>query len=98
MDNGNLLGLVSSYTTADGAQRAMADVWFARSPDSPAAAPPLDELLAPAAQPLPATLADEPNAPLRAPMASPVAVPASMESNLLREPQLVDVRVATPLI
>jgi len=29
-DNGNLLGLVSSYTRADGSTRAMADVWFVR--------------------------------------------------------------------
>jgi len=28
MDNGNLLGLVSSYETADGATHDMADVWF----------------------------------------------------------------------
>jgi hypothetical protein len=28
-DNGNLLGLVSSYTTIDGATHEMADVWFA---------------------------------------------------------------------
>ncbi|MGZ4990660.1 MAG: hypothetical protein ACXV8S_07835, partial [Methylobacter sp.] len=28
-NNGNLVGLVSSYTTADGVTRAMADVWFA---------------------------------------------------------------------
>ncbi|MEY4765469.1 MAG: hypothetical protein RI907_2142, partial [Pseudomonadota bacterium] len=31
IDNGNLLGLVSSYTTADGSDHAMADVWFAKS-------------------------------------------------------------------
>jgi len=29
-DHGNLLGLTSSYTTADGATHAMADVWFAK--------------------------------------------------------------------
>ena len=29
MDNGNLLGLVSSYLTLDGAKHDMADVWFA---------------------------------------------------------------------
>jgi hypothetical protein len=28
-DNGNLIGLVSSYTTTDGAMHEMADVWFA---------------------------------------------------------------------
>jgi hypothetical protein len=41
VDNGNLLGLVSSYTTADGSQHAMADVWFSKE-----AAPALNELLA----------------------------------------------------
>jgi hypothetical protein len=30
VDNGNLLGLVSSYTTGDGTQHAMADVWLAK--------------------------------------------------------------------
>jgi hypothetical protein len=30
MDNGNLVGLVSSYKTADGSQHQMADVWFAK--------------------------------------------------------------------
>ena len=37
-DNGNMVGLVSSYTTADGEQHAMADVWFATSQTS---APPV---------------------------------------------------------
>mgnify|MGYP001756969107 CR=1 FL=1 len=31
MDNGNLLGLVSSYTHTDGSTHDMADVWFART-------------------------------------------------------------------
>jgi hypothetical protein len=30
VDNGNLVGLVSSYTTTDGAKHDMADVWFAK--------------------------------------------------------------------
>jgi hypothetical protein len=30
MNNGNLLGLVSGYKTADGQNHAMADVWFAK--------------------------------------------------------------------
>jgi hypothetical protein len=56
VDNGNLIGLVSSYTTADGAQHEMADVWFAR--EAAPAAPNLNELLAgPAAEVLPASLA-----------------------------------------
>jgi hypothetical protein len=28
LDNGNLVGLISSYTSADGSDHAMADVWF----------------------------------------------------------------------
>jgi hypothetical protein len=36
MDNGNLLGLVGSYTTADGSDRAMVDVWFAKGAQQPA--------------------------------------------------------------
>jgi hypothetical protein len=34
MDNGNLLGLVSSYTTQDGQTHDMADVWFAKAQQS----------------------------------------------------------------
>ena len=44
VNNGNLLGLTSSYTTSDGATRDMADVWFTRQPAAPA--PELGELLA----------------------------------------------------
>ena len=49
MDNGNLLGMVSSYTGADGAEHAVADVWFAKQ--APAAELPTlaDLLAAPAA-------------------------------------------------
>jgi hypothetical protein len=36
-DNGNLIGLASSYTTSDGASHGMADVWFATA----SAIPPL---------------------------------------------------------
>jgi hypothetical protein len=43
-DNGNLLGLVSSYTKADGSSHAMTDVWLAK--DKPSTEPPkLHELL-----------------------------------------------------
>jgi hypothetical protein len=52
VDNGNLLGMVSSYTTTDGAQHAVADVWFSK--DAQAAAPQLGDLLsAPSADVLP---------------------------------------------
>ena len=44
-DNGNLIGLVSNYTTADGATHDMADVWFQTST---AAAPAVDVATVPA--------------------------------------------------
>jgi hypothetical protein len=37
-DKGNLLGLVSGYTTTDGQTRDMADVWFAKDLPPPDAA------------------------------------------------------------
>ena len=51
MDNGNLLGLVGSYTGTDGGERAMVDVWFAKgtAPEAPA----LGDLLAEAPAELP---------------------------------------------
>jgi hypothetical protein len=36
MDHGNLLGLVSSYKTADGQSHEMADVWFSKQPSAAA--------------------------------------------------------------
>ena len=45
LDNGNLVGLISGYTTQDGQTHEMADVWFQRSRDA-APPPELDELLA----------------------------------------------------
>ena len=45
VDNGNLLGLVGSYTKADGTEAAMADVWFAKA-EGADSAPSLGELLA----------------------------------------------------
>jgi len=43
-DNGNLIGLTSSYQTTDGASHAAADVWFVadRNQDVPVAAPAAD--------------------------------------------------------
>jgi trimeric autotransporter adhesin len=45
-DQGNLLGLVGSYKTADGEQHEMVDVWFAKQRGDDKAPPALDELLA----------------------------------------------------
>jgi hypothetical protein len=44
-DHGNLLGLTSSFTTSDGTQHDMADVWFAKQQAEPAALPAASELL-----------------------------------------------------
>ena len=52
MDNGNLLGLVGSYTGSDGSHGAMVDVWFAKA-DSQPEAPALGDLLAEAPAALP---------------------------------------------
>jgi len=45
VNNGNLLGLVSSYKGADGQDHAMADVWFAKAQPAAEAPPALSELL-----------------------------------------------------
>ena len=77
-DNGNLIGLVSNYTTTDGVTHEMADVWFATSK-----VPPVEEVASVAAQqPVnlqlpPATLAADNSAPAVAtpdPMRSQVGV------------------------
>jgi hypothetical protein len=79
VDNGNLLGLTSSYTTADGATHDMADVWFAKDV---AAAPALNELLAGApAEVLPAALSTA--APAAAPAHQASAGVVSIDRNLL---------------
>jgi hypothetical protein len=46
MDEGNLLGLVGSYTKADGSEHEMIDVWFAKDGAAAEAPPPIGELLA----------------------------------------------------
>ncbi|MDH3460713.1 MAG: hypothetical protein OEM00_06975, partial [Burkholderiaceae bacterium] len=61
VDNGNLLGLVSSYTTTNGETHEMADVWFSKASGSAEATPPqlsLSDLLAgPSADVLPSGVA-----------------------------------------
>ena len=91
LDQGNLVGMVSSYTLADGQVREMADVWF-RQENTPAAAPPpnLTELLvAPGA--IGPALTDPgpqgPPAPAPVPPV-PAAGPADDDDNL-RTPPLV---------
>ncbi len=67
VQNGNLLGLTSTYTTGDGGTHAMADVWFAKDTGASASAtstPAMSELLAqPAADLLPAQAATESEKP-----------------------------------
>ena len=58
MHNGNLIGLVSTFTKADGSQHAVADVWFAKDvapeqANKPAPATLGDLLTAPATELLP---------------------------------------------
>ncbi len=45
VDQGNLVGLVGSFRSADGATHEMSDVWFAKQRDAAGAAPPLAELV-----------------------------------------------------
>jgi hypothetical protein len=58
VNNGNLVGLTSSYSTADGATHGMADVWFAtsNSPSVPAMPPAVNaapiDLVTPQVKPL----------------------------------------------
>src|SRR5690606_8023633 len=62
MDNGNMLGLVADYKTADGATHEMADVWFAKDASVVAGTDPnaLLEISDPgnAPPPMPGLLAD----------------------------------------
>uniref|UniRef100_UPI0037BEF987 hypothetical protein n=1 Tax=Ideonella sp. TaxID=1929293 RepID=UPI0037BEF987 len=81
VDNGNLLGLVSDYTTADGATHAMADVWFAKGE---APAPALGELLAAPAE----GLLQETSQAATVAQAAPAAVMAPNLASLLDDEAL----------
>jgi hypothetical protein len=79
MDNGNLVGLVSGYTTQDGQTHEMADVWFQRS-RAEAPPPELDELLAappPSVDPPPQGTAAPSNVPPDPQAASGPVLPGS---------------------
>jgi hypothetical protein len=72
VDNGNLLGITSSYSKADGSTHDMADVWFSKD------APKLDELLASApSEVLPGSTAAAPAA------AAPAAATGAVDHRLL---------------
>ena len=71
VDNGNLLGLVSTYTKADGSRHAMADVWFAKDEEKNVERPDLKDLLA------------APSADL---LAGSPAAPAAAQARLEQEP------------
>jgi len=49
VDNGNLVGLVSSYTKTDGSQHVMADVWFSKAAEAAPEVKLSDLLVAPTA-------------------------------------------------
>jgi hypothetical protein len=89
VNNGNLLGLVSSYTSTDGTQHAVADVWFAKARSDPKAAPPaLSPLLAGAStDPVPAAAASSTPAAVHQAQASPqaAAIPMSLRRSTLDE-------------
>ncbi|MEZ5742122.1 MAG: heme utilization protein, partial [Burkholderiaceae bacterium] len=75
MDHGNLVGLVSTYTTEDGAEHQMADVWMAK--DRSVAGIPTDLLVDPGESVLPGDAAAD--APVSvASVAAPVEVPVDV--------------------
>jgi hypothetical protein len=79
VDHGNVLGLTSSYTTADGAKHDMADVWFAKE-----AAPQvhIDDLLtAPSADVMGAMLPSHTDASADTSSSTAVAVATSASSH-----------------
>jgi hypothetical protein len=86
MDEGNLLGLVGSYTKADGSQHEMIDVWFAKDGSTTAAPPPIGELLAAPGPVLPG--APEPTAATVA-VAAPVAMHRAVFDDEQRQQPLI---------
>jgi hypothetical protein len=94
VDNGNLVGMISDYTMADGQKREMADVWFAK--DTSGVTPPLADLLVDAAEPLqgaatPASAKLEPTA-VQPPVVAPsvgVSGAISAEEELRQQGPLV---------
>ncbi len=86
MNEGNRLGLVSSYSRADGGEGDMADVWVVRQDAMPAQTPSLGELLA------------EPGPSLPGADASQVTALAGAEPSLLPEPVSQEIPDVTPLI
>ena len=76
VDHGNLLGLTSSYTTADGQAHDMADVWFSQTA-AKSTTPSVEDLLtAPSSTVLPADLA-------AAPESGTTAAPAATDAGSL---------------
>jgi hypothetical protein len=81
VNNGNVIGLTSSYTTSDGASHGMADVWFQTSSDTPsgnAAAPVPVASTVPAAPPslqLPSANIAADNSPVPSTAPAPVQSP-----------------------
>ena len=76
VNNGNVLGMVSSYTSTDGTQHEVADVWFAKAPAAPADLPKLGDLLVGSAHDLPLGGSNLPGADSQA--AAHTALPAAL--------------------
>ena len=92
IDNGNLIGLVSSFTKADGSQHVMADVWFARDV-APEQAP----------VPTPATLGELLSTPAADLLPAPAGPPAPADAApgiapVLPRASIDDERPSLPLI
>jgi len=72
MGHGNLTGLLSTFTRADGSQHEMADVWFGKD-KAPAAPTAADLLVAPAADLLASPVASAGTATAHAATEAPLA-------------------------
>jgi hypothetical protein len=88
VDQGNLVGLVSDYSMADGQVREMADVWFAKDRGSAEQAPTLSDLLVQPAESAPATGI----------VPAPAPVAASLPGAAVVTPPDDELRQAGPLV
>jgi hypothetical protein len=91
LNNGNLLGLTSSYTSADGSEHDMADVWFAKQAGAPAlgdllAAPTADMLAGTGFTAAPASVA---TAPSTSGLGVAMVRPAGEDELLRAQPPLI---------
>ena len=99
VDHGNLLGLVSNYTSADGELHAMADVWLAKEAGQASPMPPMlnELLLAPMPQAMPAQFASGAAEPAEPALTGGGSRSPAAATFLERNGPLVDER-PTPLL